>query len=438
MKTIFKKANLTSVGTLIKQIRNVVWKRFSQQPTEIIQKLAATNAFLLLISFSSISAHAEQRTVRIGLNADMSSGSAQAGQAIQQGIQLALDEINGAGGVLGHRVELVAKDHRGIPARGKRNMQQFASDRKVVAVFGGLHTPVVLAEKKQLFDTGTLQIPYLIPWAAGTPVTNNPWIFRLSVRDEYAGGFLIQKALSQSYSKVALLLERTPWGRSNEKSMTMALQKEGLSPQDIQWFASGAEGSDISFKLSQIYQSGAEVVMLVANAPEGASIIEQMALRKKERRLPIISHWGITGGNFPQQVGKEIMDTIDLSFLQTFSFIAHHHDEKVQKILSSAKRLYPGEVNELEDIMSPVGVAHAYDLTHLLALAIQQSGRLERDSIRRMLETLPPYTGIVRTYDPAFSPGQGPQHDALNVSDFTLAEYRQLPNGKWIIHPLHD
>ena len=106
---------------------------------------------------------AAQSPVRIGLNADMSSGSAQAGEAIRRGILIALHEINQSGGIFGRQVELMIKDHRGIPARGRRNMKQFSKDASIIAIFGGLHTPVVLAEKKELFDSGKIKIPYLIP-----------------------------------------------------------------------------------------------------------------------------------------------------------------------------------------------------------------------------------------------------------------------------------
>ncbi len=136
--------------------------------------------FCLLMTSSNATA---KTPILVGLNADMSSGSAQAGEAIKRGILIAMEEINQAGGVFGRKFKLTVKNHRGIPARGKSNMKKFAADPKVIAVIGGLHTPVVLAEKKTLFDSGKLDIPYLIPWAAGTLVTHNEWIFRLSVRD---------------------------------------------------------------------------------------------------------------------------------------------------------------------------------------------------------------------------------------------------------------
>ncbi|MBT4087012.1 MAG: ABC transporter substrate-binding protein [Deltaproteobacteria bacterium] len=376
---------------------------------------------------------AAQSPVRIGLNADMSSGSAQAGEAIRRGILIALHEINQSGGIFGRQVELMIKDHRGIPARGRRNMKQFSKDASIIAIFGGLHTPVVLAEKKELFDSGKIKIPYLIPWAAGTPITDNPWIFRLSVRDEYAGGFLINKALENRFSKIALLLELTPWGRGNEKSMKTALAGKKMLPQTIEWFSWSVEKGDIAYKLEKIYQAQADVIMLVANAPEGATIVKQMAMRPPEKRIPIISHWGITGGRFPETVGKDAMMSVNLKFLQTFSFIKQKSSGKVQQLLKIAGKLFKkNRIVTVEDFQSPVGTAHAYDLTHLLHAALKQAGTEDRIKVRSALEHLPRINGIVRSYDPAFKPGIGKAHDALSADDFMLSEYRFSAN-KWII-----
>lgn len=369
----------------------------------------------------------------IGLNADMSSGSAQAGFAIETGIRIAIHEINTAGGLMGKQLQLLVKNHRGIPARGKANMKSFAKDSRVVAVFGGLHTPVMLAEKKALFDTRIIQIPYLTPWAAGSPVVDNPWIFRLSVRDEFAGPFLVGKAISRKFKRIALLLENTPWGRGNRKSMTKALAKQSQLPVAVVWFPWKATQATIAQKLESIYQMNAEVILLVANAPEGATIVKAMAGRPLEKRMPIISHWGITGGKFPERVGESLND-VDISFLQTFSFIARKNEVNSQRVIKLAQQLFKPNIKNVYDLLSPVGTAHAYDLTHILALAITGCNCTDRNKIKNALEHIKKYNGLVRQYDQPFKPGQGRNHDALGPEDFNLARYEfSATHQQWII-----
>lgn len=93
--------------------------------------------------------------ILIGLDADMSSASAESGEAIRRGIVLALDGINRNGGVLGRRLELVVRDHRGNPGRGIDNMLAFAQMNDLVAVVGGIHTPVALEELERSTATNS-------------------------------------------------------------------------------------------------------------------------------------------------------------------------------------------------------------------------------------------------------------------------------------------
>ena len=143
----------------------------------------------------------------IGLDADMSAGAAEGGLSIQRGAEIAIAEINEGGGVLGRPLQLKIKDHRGNPVRGANNIKSYAAMDNLVAVLGGVHTPVAMHELPLIHQH---KIIYLGPWAAGTPVVKNGYqpnyVFRVSIRDEFAGAFLVQKALQKGYRKVALAL----------------------------------------------------------------------------------------------------------------------------------------------------------------------------------------------------------------------------------------
>ncbi|WP_167730178.1 ABC transporter substrate-binding protein [Terasakiella sp. SH-1] len=351
----------------------------------------------------------------------MSSGSARSGIAIQRGIEIALEEINSKGGVLGRPLQLLVKDHHGNPARGADNIDDFAKIDDLVAVVGGLHTPVALYELKNIH---VHKMIYLSPWAAGTPVVENGYrpnyVFRLSVRDEYAGGFLVEKALARGFKRIALALENTGWGRSNERAMKAALEAKGIRPVALSWFHWGtATAADA---LNDVMKSKPEAILLVANAPEGMAIVEAMAARPEHERIPILSHWGITGGTFFDAAKQAIAKT-DLTFLQTYSFIDRQKESKAQHVINAYLQRYR-DVKDVRSIFAPVGTAHAYDLTHLLARAIEKAGSTDRPSIRTALESLPTYHGLVRVYNPPFS---DQKHDALDVGDFNLSQF--APDG---------
>ena len=242
------------------------------------------------------------------------------------------------------------------------------------------------------------------------------FVFRVSVRDEFAGAFLVDKALKKGYRKIALALEKTGWGRSNEKAMKTALAAEGLEPAALAWFHWGAR--DMKEAVDNLTKANPDVILLVANTPEGLTIVKSMASRPKENRIPIISHWGVTGGDFFEQA-KDVLGAIDLSILQTFSFLNPPFPERADKIIAAYVKRYD-DATDANDIFAPTGTAHAYDIIQILALAIEKVKTTNRQGVRDALENLTEYKGLVRNYSPPFS---AEKHDALDASDFSLSRF---------------
>ena len=355
----------------------------------------------------------------IGLDADLSSASAQAGQSIRRGALIAIDEINARGGVLGRPLVLETRDHHGNPARAKDNMAELADLPDLVAVLGGLHTPVALQVLPLVHER---RIPFLIPWAAGTPVVRNGYdpnfVFRVSVCDADAGPFLVDAALARGYKRLGLLLENTGWGRSNQASMTKAAADRNLPAPTIQLFNWGVQ--DLSRQLAAFRAKGVDVILLVANPPEGLELIRTLAALPAPDRLPVISHWGITGGTFAEQAGVALNGT-NLCFLQTFNFNTPPFPDRAAALFAAYRRLFP-EVADPLDIPAAPGLAHACDLVHLLAKAITAAGSTDRTAVRNALEKLASHAGIMADYAPPFTPSR---HDALGPEVFQLGRYNE-------------
>ncbi|MGI9508159.1 MAG: ABC transporter substrate-binding protein [Geminicoccaceae bacterium] len=365
--------------------------------------------------------------ILVGLDADMSASAATGGEAIRRGALIAIDEVNRSGGIIGRPLELVVRDHRGNPDRGIDNINDLAAMDDLVAVIGGIHTPVAMAELEAIHEN---QLLYLGPWAAGTGIVDNGYdpnfVFRVSVRDEHAGEFLIDATLERGHRRPAFLLWQTAWGRSNEIAMTAALERRGMEPAAVEWFNTGAKS--LSTQLDSIRDAGADSLMLIA-APDGAAtFFREMAGRPVEERLPIIAHWGFTSGDFDKILGKEVGE-INLVFLQTFSFFNPPFPDRAEQVLAQYCKQFEA-CDGPAAVEAPAGMAHAYDLVHLLALAVDDAGTTDRQKVRRAMELLERHRGLVRTYDPPFTPAR---HDALDQSDFRLATYDEI--GKIVPAP---
>lgn len=346
----------------------------------------------------------------IAVNADFSSGSASAGLAIQRGVEMAIDDINARGGIAGNPLRMLLLDHKGNADRGIDNLKRFKELPNGLAVVGGLHSPVVLRELQLVHQE---KIVYLIPWAAATPIIDNGYqpnyVFRVSVRDADAGPFLVSAATKKSL-RIALLLEKTGWGRSNEQAMVNALAEHNLQPVITKWFNWGE--NYFPEILQDIHHAGAEVILFVGNAPEGASMIK--SLHQAQLPISVVSHWGITGGDFWKQANTWL-PAIDFQFLQSFSFLNQSRPVVTTFIDRYLKR-YGGE--SAADINSPVGTAHAYDLIHLLAAAMGDSNDT-KDLVSR-LEQLQYFNGLIKHYHNPFQPNH---HDALKRTDYLMARF---------------
>jgi branched-chain amino acid transport system substrate-binding protein len=361
---------------------------------------------------------AENKPVLIGLDAELGLDNSTSAQAIELGMRAAMAEINGAGGVLGGRMlELVTRDHRSIPARGIRNIREFDAMPDMVAVFGGRFSPVIIEELPTLLR---LNMPFLAVWSSADAIVDNGmqpnYIFRVSLRDSLAMPRMLQSAEKRGLKRVGLLLTNTSWGRSNQVAADRYTERPGrIKVVQTAWY--NWRDSSLIAAYNRLRQAGAEAIVLVANDDEAAILVREMAALPAGHRLPVISHWGITGGDFVGQCGPALHQ-VDFSVVQTFSFF-QADKQPLAKFMRAAAMVSP--VRKIEDIISPVGTAHAYDAMHLLALAIRIAGVADRVAIRDALEKIPDYRGLVRRYHPPFSPTR---HEALGPEQLLMARFR--------------
>lgn len=353
----------------------------------------------------------------IALDADMSGNTKEAGRAIQRGIDLALKEINEAGGVNGVTLGLKIFDHRANPARGVYNIEKIAADDDILAIVGGVHTPVALEE---LANIHKFKIPYLGAWAAGTTVVDNGYdpnyVFRLSIRDEYAAPFFIQEAQKRGYKNIVLFLEKTGWGRSNYKAIIKEASKAGISINFTQWFFWGDGEADFTFRMKDLERYNTDAIILVANATEGAAFVHALAKLPKDQRPPVISHWGITATDFPHFVGEAIHE-IDLSFVQTWSF-----DHEGAGVFREKYCAEFGPCQSTRDMPAPVGTAHSYDLTHLFAKALKNTKSQTREELWDALHEIKYHDGLIKSYEFPFKKND---HEALDITDLGLYRYNR-------------
>ncbi|CZZ87868.1 binding-protein-dependent transport protein [Bordetella ansorpii] len=361
--------------------------------------------------------------IKIGLITALSGQSALAGESLTRGMQVAIDEINAKGGLLGGRkLELVRRDDEANPAKGVVAARELIYKEKVAVIFGGLDTPVSMAIVPLVNQA---RMPFMGPWAAGTPITKNGaktnYVFRVSAVDEIVDRGMVEYAQKTfKTSKFGLIMVNNPWGESNEKGLVAALTAKGMKPVGSEKF----EGSDVDVvpQLSRLKAAGADTLFMVGNVGPSAQVVK--SLERMGWKVPVVSHWGPAGGRFTELAGPGARD---VHFVQTYSFFGKQSPVG-EKVVAALKAKY-SDIKGPENITPAVGVANAYDAMQLTALAIAKAGSTDGDAIREGFYKIDSYEGLIKTYKQPFTPEV---HDALSSSDYVWAQFidnRIVPVG---------
>ena len=358
--------------------------------------------------------------VKIGLVAALSGDSALSGEAITRGLTVAIDEVNAKGGVLGGRkLVLVRRDDESNPAKGQLAARELIEKEKVAVVFGGIDTPVSAALVGVMHE---LKTPYMGVWAAGTNITNNGrnpnFMFRVSAVDDRVDVGMLKYAQTTFKSqKPGAMLVNNPWGESNLKGLEKASAALKMPLAGLEKY--NAADSDTTPQLTRLKSAGADSIILVGNAAVAAQVMK--SLDRMGWNVPVVSHWGISGGRFDELAGPRYKD---VHFVQTYSFFGKQSPTG-EKVLTELKKRFPA-IKGPADVLAPVGVANSYDALMLTALALNKAGSTDGGKIRQAFYEIPDYQGLLKTYKKPFSPGD---HDALEDSDYVWVRFE----GKTIV-----
>jgi branched-chain amino acid transport system substrate-binding protein len=350
--------------------------------------------------------------IKIGLVAALTGQSAQSGEAITRGLTIAIDELNAKGGIIGRKVVLVRRDDESSPPKGVGAARELISNEKVAALFGGIDTPVSLAIVPIANQSKT---PFMGVWAAGTNITKNGatpnYVFRVSAQDDLVDIALLRYASKKfGAKKPGLVLINNPWGESNERGLKAAAAAANLTIAGIEKIEQS--DVDVSPQLTRLKNAGADSLILVANAAPGAQMMK--ARERMAWKVPVISHWGISGGRFDELVGPTAGDA---HFVQTYSFFGKLN-EPGKRIMAEMTAKYG--VKGPADVLAPVGTANAYDAMHLLARAIEKAKSTDGETIRKAMYEIDQYDGLIKTYKRPFGPDD---HEGLSPDDYIMVRF---------------
>lgn len=355
--------------------------------------------------------------IKIGVYGPFTGGSAPMGVSMRNGVTIAIEEINAAGGVLGKKIVMIDRDDEAKNERGGQIMQELLDKEKVVAVLGPANTGVANASTQY---TQQKKIPQIINLAAGAKVNEffatNPenYIFRLAAGDDVQSKVIVNQALKRGAKKPALLCDDTNYGQNGREKMEAALAAAGVKPVYIGKFK--IKDTDMTAQLQEAKAAGADVILAYGIGPELAAVSNSM--ERVSWKVPMIGSWTLSMSNYTTNAGKNGNGTM---MPQTF----------IESIATSPKqqefiKKYTEKFKE-SPITSAVSAAQGYDSVYLLKMAIEQAQTTEGPKVREALENLTAtYEGLTGTYTKPYS---STDHEAIKESNTLLG---MVQDGKII------
>ena len=178
-----------------------------------------------------VSASALAQNIRIGFSSALTGPAALASQWEQWGVELAVEEINAAGGLLGRKVEIVPVDNRCNPTEGANSARKLVQE-KVSAIIGGHCSSATLAMMPIIQEA---RIPMITGVSSSPKIRElsgkggNPYMFRINPDDlmmaEALTDYLGQKKI---FKTVAILGEDSDFGRGGGGAFAPLAQKAGM------------------------------------------------------------------------------------------------------------------------------------------------------------------------------------------------------------------
>ena len=336
--------------------------------------------------------------IKIGLYGTITGTNALAGEMLEKGATLAIEEINAEGGVNGRPLELVVYDDKSSPEGAVKAVTRLVEVDQVIAMVGSNSSPNILAGADITEEAGVIQV------GAGTsPSYTNAgfnYIFRGTANASLPNKAFVEAMVTNGASQIAIVNVATEYGTSGVASVKELLPSSMTVVCEEQYQSTD---TDFTGQIAKVTASGADSVVLYGTTADSALMIKQLRAA------------GFTGYIYwPEGLG--VPDIINVA------------GDAANDVIFGSGAVIPATIedaaNDVEKAMLTAFVAkygempvsdvvyRGYDAAKLIAEALRNASDInDPDSIREAFLGITAFEGIAGTYN--FSDGSG---DGLNTA----------------------
>jgi len=315
--------------------------------------------------------------VKIGVFMSMTGDTANFGISSTNGIKMAADEVNAAGGINGKQIELDVQDDRSDPSEAATIVTKFVTQDSVHAILGEVASSRSIAAAPIAQNA---KIPMLTPSSTNPEVTRKgDYIFRSCFIDPVQGAAIAQFAARTLNAKRAGIMvdRKNDYSTGLEKFISQTFTKLGGQIVVTQSYQAGDQ--DFNAQLTSIKGANPEVIFVPGYYGDVALIAKQA--RDKGITVPFVGGDGWDAKQLYEIGGKAVVG----------SFFSNHYspydtDPAVQKFVTDYKARY----NQIPDALA----ATAYDAAKIMFDAIKRANSLDGKAIRDALAATKEYPGV--------------------------------------------
>jgi branched-chain amino acid transport system substrate-binding protein len=372
--------------------------------------IGAAAAFLLaaIAPAGAQTGPAKGEPIYLGVSGPLTGPNAQYGAQWKQGFDLALDEINGAGGINGRALAYIFEDTQSDPRQSVAVAQKFVNDPRIVAELGDFSSPASMAASPIYQKAKLVQFGFTNSHPDFTKGGDYMWSNSVSQADE--------QPLSAAYAvkrlglkRIAVLHLNTDWGRTSKDIFVKAAKDMGAEVVAVEGYM--ADEKDFRSTLVRVRDAKPDGLMLISYYSDAALIARQV--KQSGLNLPMVAASSVYSPKFVELGGDAVEGVYTAS-----RYFPEDPRPRVRNFITKFKAKYDKEPDAFN--------AYAYDTMILMAQVMRESG-IDRKSIHDGLAKVKDVPSVIfgkATFDPATRRVSGAMNVELVVKDghFTVWE----------------
>jgi branched-chain amino acid transport system substrate-binding protein len=281
-------------------------------------RLCLTVVVVVLVHFTGTGPQAAEEVVRIGNIIPLSGPSASVGQQGRNAREMALEEINAAGGIkslAGAKLEMLYADSESKPEKGVAEAERMINTEKVHLLTGCWNSAVTYPTTAVAERYG---IPFVVPVSVADKITEQGFktVFRIAAkdswwtRDQFAFLKDMQEEFKTEIKTLAFVYENGDWGKGFAGQWRALAEKNGYKIVLDEPYPSTT--TDLSPVVQKIRRARPDVLMLVSNAADAILLTNTLADYKVKLKAIIASGGGHADPSFPKATGSNARYLFDI------------------------------------------------------------------------------------------------------------------------------